>query len=70
MVNIWNIFSQNNLALKKLYTIFAECIDHFYGNTCRSVCGLCKDYKACDKHTGVCQNGCMDHVVGEKCNSK
>lgn len=50
--------------------MFSECVDHFYGDMCRFQCGLCINGEACDKDTGICRNGCISNVQGNKCDGR
>ena len=76
----------NNLII--IYIIFtfkclfpkitSECHDTVYGDTCEDTCYSCKqvDGRNCDRHTGVCSDGCYDYHVdrdwwtGPKCEIK
>ena len=48
----------------------AECVDHFYDDSCSSPCGNCLNEKACDKRNGACSNGCKAHFKGPTCDGK
>ena len=50
--------------------LMAECVDHFYDDSCSSPCGNCLNEKACDKQNGACSNGCKAHFKGPTCDGK
>ena len=52
------------------FFFIAECVDHFYGDSCSSPCGNCLNGRACDKHNGACSNGCKAHFKGPTCDGK
>ena len=40
------------------HVLMAECVDHFYDDSCSSPCGNCLNGKACDKQNETCSYGC------------
>lgn len=50
--------------------IFLECVDGYYDNMCRSVCGQCMHGEICDKYNGTCVNGCKPNFKTPFCKGK
>lgn len=61
----------NKLCRRKTFSLFlAECVNHVYGDTCSSQCGLCKYGEPCNKLNGTCKDGCTENVQGSKCDGR
>ena len=66
----FKVSSNKGPYLFYFFFLIAECVDHFYGDSCSSPCGNCLNGRACDKHNGACSNGCKAHFKGPTCDGK
>lgn len=46
---------------------FQDCVPGFFGENCLQKCGKCKSGEACNTLSGLCPDGCQDHLMPPFC---
>lgn len=68
MFSSWLFYDYIIWTLTYVYLFFnAACPKGSYGSECKKCVGHCKDNKACNHSTGLCDNGCLDGWKGINC---
>lgn len=49
------------------FCILKGCDSGLYGNSCKEICGNCRDINQCVHTNGTCLTGCADGYIGDWC---
>lgn len=54
-------------ASTQILHFFSDCVTGFFGENCLQKCGKCKSGEACNTLSGLCPDGCEDHLMPPYC---